>query len=110
MTDEKRAAIDVDKLGKMTLSEISAADFLEVLKAGSGVEKLTVWPEKKKLELWAEPENISVIKVREFIDLIRGEKKKYEYEVDPWHKVMPLEVLDRLVNNLSTVLKERQRG
>ena len=111
MVDEKTAAIDVDKLGEMTLKEISAADFLEALKAGSvSVDRLTLWPEKKKKELWAEPERIGTVKCKDFIDLIGSEKKKIEREIDPWYQVMPLKVLDQLVNSLTTVLKQRRSG
>ena len=78
MDQQKHAAID--NVAEKTLNDISAADFLSALDAGGlSVHSLRVWPEKKKYELYAEPENYGGVKVGV---LVRGiaEKKKVEME------------------------------
>lgn len=85
MSDEKHAAIDLDKAGDRKLNEINAADFLTALNSsGLSVAAYTVWPEKKKIELFLGPENIGGIRVRDLFKGIR-EKKKVELELPPKH-------------------------
>jgi hypothetical protein len=113
MSEQKRAAIDIDKLGDKKLSEISAADFMAALDAGGvKLDHLTLWPEKKKVELWAEPENYVKIRVIDIIRVIRTEKKKVELEKFPGFEMWrdPREqVYDELLNRLARDLETKFR-
>ena len=84
-TPEKRAAIDLDAIGEKKLSEISAADFLTALNAGgvSFQAQQRIWPEKKKVELWAEPENLGGVRAGDLLNALKVEKKKVELEKNP---------------------------
>ncbi len=113
MDSKKKAAIDVDNIGQQTLAEVSAADFLDALnKKGLTVSQLTVWPEKKKVELWAEPEDIRHVRIDEIIGVIRNEKKKVEYEKPPgtemWRDPREFiyeDLLNRLVRDVEARLR-----
>jgi hypothetical protein len=79
---DKRAAISMDEIGDRTLAEVSAKDFLQVLKTEKKMALLEVWPEKKKVEMEVEPVLLEVT-VRDLVDMLetlKGEKKKREYE------------------------------
>jgi hypothetical protein len=81
MPSGKRAAIDADAVAGRTLGEVTAADFLEALYAGGAtVHHLAVWPEKKKVELYVDREAVGRIPIRDFIDVVKTEKKKRERE------------------------------
>lgn len=84
MSDQRKAAIDPDKIQDKALNSISAADFLEALgNAGpAGAAVFRAWPEKKKYELWAEPEFNDGISVGRLIERMTV-KKKFELEKDP---------------------------
>ena len=99
----KKAAIGLDKIGNKKLSEISAADFLDALNSsGVTTQALAVWPEKKKLELHFEPENTGKLVIKDLINIIRGEKKKREYELPflGFQDVVYENLLDRLVTDI----------
>jgi len=84
MSDQRKAAIDLDQIQDKALNSISAADFLEALgNAGpAGAAVFRAWPEKKKYELWVEPEFNDGISIGRLIGRMT-EKKKYELEKDP---------------------------
>lgn len=84
MVDERKAAIDMDALQEKPLDSMSAAEFISVLgRSGAiGVQAMRFWPEKKKYELWAEPENLGRVTIGGLFKGVR-EKKKYELEKDP---------------------------
>jgi hypothetical protein len=113
MEPEKKAAIDLDELGKKTLSEISAEDFLMALNAGGiSLQHITVWPEKKKYELYVEPENLGKVNVGEILMRIRFEKKKVELEKNPGfeHLRDPRDwFYDDLLNRLTRDIEIRLR-
>lgn len=108
-----RAAIDPDQLMKRPLGEISAAEFLQVL-ADPSVRHpaLAILPDKKKYELWVEEEPIVKISVAEFLEKVKGEKKKIELEVHPWFSKFPPVELEygQLVEEIATVVEKRLRG
>ena len=82
MPDKKRAAVKKDVLDKK-LSEISADEFLVALNKGEiSAQHLAVWPEKKKTELEIDPviNRLKDLKLKDFFQIIRGEKKKLELE------------------------------
>lgn len=79
----KRAAIDFEEIEDTPLQELSADRFLEALSRENLLSYLPLWPEKKKYELYVEPENIGRIPVGRIRDILKGEKKKVEYEL-PW--------------------------
>ena len=85
-----RASIDPDQLMTRPLGEITAAEFLEVL-AHPKVRHpaLAILPDKKKYELWVEEGPIGKISIGDFIDKLKGEKKKVELEVPPWFSKFP---------------------
>lgn len=94
---KKQAAIDADQLRQTPLSDLTADRFLEALTRERAVQYLPYWPEKKKYELYVEPENLGGIRLDRLLDILRGEKKKVEYEVPPW---FDLPFRDRLYDNL----------
>ena len=82
MSDERKAAIDLEAIEGKTLDSLSASDLLKVLgSAGTvGVQAMRFWSEKKKYELFTEPEGKATVG-----GLLKGvrEKKKIELEKDP---------------------------
>jgi hypothetical protein len=113
----KQAAVNKDIFDKK-LGDISAAEFLSSLNNGSFAQYFGVWPEKKKLELELEPvvDKLKGIKISDFLDLIRGEKKKVELEKFPgferWRD--PREIYeginyDILLDRLAKDLEQRFR-
>jgi hypothetical protein len=100
MSSEKRAAIDLDAIGEKQLSEISAADFLTALNAGgiSAQVHHRIWPEKKKVELWAEPENLGGVKVGDLLNVIKAEKKKVELEKPPSTEIVKAVGVENVTN------------
>jgi hypothetical protein len=87
-----RAAIDPDRLMARPLGEISAAEFLQVLGHPSVRHPaLAILPDKKKYELWIEEGPIVKISLGEFLERVKGEKKKLELELPPWfQKIDPV--------------------
>jgi hypothetical protein len=77
---KRKAAVKPEILGKR-LSEISAADFLEALNGGgrSAAGGLKIWGDKKKYEYWVEPEGGG----GGVLDWWRGRKKWLELEKPP---------------------------
>ena len=113
MSEERKAAIDLDTLGDKSLGEISAADFLNALDAGGlTVQNLTVWPEKKKIELLVEPENLTKFRLKDILVVIRTEKKKLELEKFPgfenWRDPRDF-MYDDLLNRLTRDIESRLR-
>jgi hypothetical protein len=78
---KKRAAIDIEKIRETPLAELTADRFLAALDEEKALDYLPYWPEKKKYELWVEPENVGRIPFERILDILKGEKKKYEYEI-----------------------------
>jgi hypothetical protein len=98
-------------IGLRPLDEISAADFLKELEAGGGrASDVLVWPEKKKRELWAEPEDVSTLPAGEVIGRVRGEKKKLELETPPGELDLASQPgFDRLLDQLAEAVEARLR-
>jgi hypothetical protein len=94
MSEQRRAAIDLDAIQEKTLREISAADFLEALEAGgASLGNLRPWPEKKKVELLVGPENLSGMSLGGLLKGLR-EKKKVELEIDVKSRAAEGEFID----------------
>ncbi len=113
---EKSAAINLEEVKDTPLSEMTADTFLEALVEGRAVQHLRFWPEKKKYELYIEPENIGRIPFDRFRDILKGEKKKVEYEIPPsgfrdWRREVDLDprAYDRLVDRLADDIEGRLR-
>jgi hypothetical protein len=120
VSEKKKASINFEEAAEKQLDQISASDFLAALDAGGlSPRNLTVWPEKKKVELLAEPENFSGLRVRDVLDVLRNEKKKLEIE---WHKppgpegqidprfhyeVIFEDLVDRVARNVEARLRSR---
>ena len=83
MAEERRAAIDAEAIENKPLASLSAVDFLTALNgAGAvGAHAMRFWPEKKKYELYAEPENLGKTTLGGLLKGVR-EKKKVELEKD----------------------------
>lgn len=82
-----RAAIDVDEFMDTPLGEMSAADFVKILNHSklrdAGLNAALA--DKKKVELWVDEGPIlDEIPLRELIERLRAEKKKYELEPPPF--------------------------
>ena len=89
-TTRRKAAIEPDDIGAKPLSQVTGEQLVNALKAdGYTLRHLTYWPEKKKVEYWTQPETVRDLKVKDLLDIIRNEKKKLEYEVDPPIVVKP---------------------
>ena len=78
----KSSAIQPDDIDDVTLDKISAKQFIEALQERKSVDYVRFWPEKKKFELEL-PIDFTGFKVKDFIDIVKGEKKKHEYELPP---------------------------
>jgi hypothetical protein len=81
MSNQMKGALPPDR--EKTLSEISAADFLNALNAGgpAPLKNIHLWPEKKKLEYELEPTNLGTVKLGTILQVV-SEKKKVELEKD----------------------------
>ena len=92
MNNEREAAIDIDEMLDRPLNKLTAAEFVQVL-SHPKAQQVGSWiiSDKKKYELWVEENQILRISVRELLDKLRGEKKKYELEpfIDIGTKVFP---------------------
>ena len=124
MARARTAAIDPDALMDRPLGEISAADFLQVLSHPSVRHPaLAILPDKKKYELWVEEGPIVKIPVREFIERLKGEKKKLELELPPWFEKINPPLFDKgtvyrgaeleyaqFVEEVANVVEERLRA
>lgn len=123
MARARTAAIDPDALMDRPLGEISAAEFLQVLSHPSVRHPaLAILPDKKKYELWVEEGPIVKIPVGEFIERLKGEKKKLELEVPPWFEKINPPLFDKgtfrgaeleyaqLVEEVANVVEERLRA
>lgn len=111
-TTSKESAIPADEMNAKQLSQISAAEFLEVLGTQGNAPLLFHWPEKKKLELLLDPERpkLDRIDVGRIIDIIQGEKKKREREVDFFTDVINPAGRDDVMDRLADRLAERLIG
>jgi hypothetical protein len=87
---DRYAAIDLDEIGHRPLAELSAVEFLQVLSHPSiSVSNRFILADKKKYELWVEEGPVLKIPIGSIIAKLRLEKKKVEYEIPPWMKVIP---------------------
>ena len=88
--EDRFAAIDIDEIGDRPLGDLSAVQFLQVLSHPSlTMSHRIVLADKKKYELWVEEGPIVKLPIKEIIAKVRGEKKKVEYEIPPWLKLIP---------------------
>ena len=80
--DGMKAGIPADELLARPLAELSAVEFLEVLRRDdiADAASIRLLPDKKKYELWVDEEPILRRPLGEILDIIRSEKKKLELE------------------------------
>jgi hypothetical protein len=79
MANARKAAISPDELGSTPLRQLDGEQFVQLLNHRDVSSYATIVSDKKKYELWVE-ENLGGITVADFLDKIRGEKKKIELE------------------------------
>ena len=99
MARPRKAALDIDALMDRPLGELSASEFLQVLRHPKlGFSGAAILADKKKYELWVEEDPILKIPIGEIIERIRGEKKKVEYEIPDiiGPRINPGDVLGRI--------------
>jgi hypothetical protein len=107
---KKRAAIDLEEIRQTPVGQLTADKFLAALEEEKALSLLPYWPEKKKYELWVEPENIGVIPFERIIDILKGEKKKVEYEFEfPFDRLRDPQSYDALLNRLTLDIESRLR-
>jgi len=115
MGEKFKAAIDIDKALERPLSDLSAAEFVQVLNhpkvRHAGISLIA---DKKKYELWVEEGVIEKIPVGVIIEKLRNEKKKVELEplIDLGQRIYPSDLrrdteYARLVEDIALRIEER---
>jgi hypothetical protein len=79
MANRRKAAISPDELGSTPLRDLNGEQFVQLLNHRDLASYASIISDKKKYELWVE-ETLSGITVGDFLDKLKGEKKKVELE------------------------------
>lgn len=108
--NERKAAIDFEKLASKKLSEVSAKDFLDALQAQKLLGSIGVIQKDKRVEYILEPERVPDIDVKTLIEVVRDRKKWLELEKFPLSEgfVHPAELyMDSMIDRVARRVEER---
>jgi hypothetical protein len=122
-----KSAIPPDEVLSRSLSEISAADFIQLLGRDDLVDKdaLAILPDKKKFELWIDEGTVFSRPIGDLVKQIKSEKKKVELEkfkyehfklsienvVDPAGQLVdPAADRARLVDEIASAIARKMAG
>ncbi len=120
--DRTSAIPEDDKLLDKSLSELSAAQLIDVLNRGDalGQGSLALLPDKKKYELWVEEGGFVKIPLRELLRRLRAEKKKIElekfkieidlkrsmeFDFDPTRRLIDPRIIDEIATQVAAKLR-----
>jgi hypothetical protein len=124
---QRKAAIAADDgLLSRSLSEMSAAEFVQLLGRDdvADARSLAILPDKKKYELWVDEDAVLKRPVGELLVIVRKEKKKLELEkfriediklqveevVDPGRFGDPVFDRARLVEDIASAVARKMGG
>src|SRR5262245_16087572 len=123
---QQKAAIPADETLSRSLSDMSAAEFVQLLGRTDIVDRraIAMLPDKKKYELWVDEEVVLKKPVGDLLDLLKGEKKKLELEkfpieniklsieevVNPFERVSETVARERLVEAVAEAVARKFRG